>query len=57
MYSVGIRWGGLIMGQEWYDPSMPLVSKLRNIDGRIAANIFAFVDNLQQTGLSKVRAW
>jgi hypothetical protein len=44
-------------GSEEYDPSKPWVSKLRLEDGRIAADLFIFVDDLRPTGPSRQEAW
>jgi hypothetical protein len=38
-----------------YGPNKPWVSKVRLKDGRIAANLFIFVDDLQPTGPSHKR--
>jgi len=37
-------------GSGGYDPSLPWVSKVREEDGRIAADLFTFVDDLRPTG-------
>jgi hypothetical protein len=39
-----------------YDPNLPWVSKVRE-DGRIAANLFTFVDDLRPTGPGKKNCW
>jgi hypothetical protein len=44
-------------GQPKYDPSVPWVSKVRNDDGRIAEDLFTFMDDLRPTGSSKEQAW
>ncbi len=44
-------------GKEGYDPSVPWVSKVRDSDGRIAADLFTFVDDLRPTGSSKEQGW
>ena len=44
-------------GQEGYDPSVPWVSKVRDSDGRITADLFTFVDDLRPTGSSKEQGW
>jgi hypothetical protein len=33
-----------------YDPSLPWVSKVRMDDGKIAANLFIYVDDVRITG-------
>jgi hypothetical protein len=40
-----------------YDPSKPWVSKIRSADGKIAADLFIFVDDLRPTGPSRSEAW
>jgi hypothetical protein len=40
-----------------YDPSMPWVYKIRLSDGKIAVDVFGFVDDFRQTGNSKKEAW
>jgi hypothetical protein len=40
-----------------YDPSRPWVTKYRREDGRIAADLFIFVDDLRPTGPSREEAW
>jgi hypothetical protein len=44
-------------GEPKYDSRVPWVSKVRNDDGRIAAYLFTFVDDLRPTGSSKEQAW
>jgi hypothetical protein len=44
-------------GQVGYDPSKPWVSKIREEDGRIAGDMFSFVDDLRPTSTSKEEAW
>jgi hypothetical protein len=44
-------------GSDEYDSSKPWVSKLRLDDGRIAADLFIFVDDLRPTGPSHGKAW
>jgi hypothetical protein len=43
-------------GNEDYDPNLPWVSKIRT-DGRIAAGLFTFVDDLRPTGPGGKEAW
>jgi hypothetical protein len=43
-------------GDKGYDPNLPWVSKVRE-DGRIAADLFTFVDDLRPTGPGKKEAW
>jgi hypothetical protein len=40
-----------------YDPSKAWVSKIRSEDGRIASDLFIFVDDLRPTGPSRLEAW
>jgi hypothetical protein len=54
------RWShvGLnLPGSAEYDPSRPWVTKYRSEDGRIAADLFIFVDNLHPTGPSREEVW
>jgi hypothetical protein len=54
------RWDEVVLnlpGDEDYDPSMPWVYKVRCNDGRIAADLFIFVDDLRPTGPSRKDAW
>jgi hypothetical protein len=54
------RWDRVRMnlpGMVEYDPSLPWVSKVRNNDERIAADLFTFVDDLRPTGGSKKDTW
>jgi hypothetical protein len=44
-------------GSENYDPNRPWVHKIRLDDGRIAADLFIFVDDLRPTGSSRKEAW
>ena len=44
-------------GSKGYDPSRPWMAKYRMEDGRIAANLFIFVDNLRPTSPSQEDAW
>jgi hypothetical protein len=49
------RWDNIRMnlpGSETYDPSLPWVSKVRLDDGRIAADLFIYVDDVRLTGSS-----
>jgi hypothetical protein len=43
-------------GNQDYDPNLPWVSKVR-ADGRIAADLFTFVDDLRPAGPGKKEAW
>jgi hypothetical protein len=40
-------------GAEAYRPDLPWVSKVRDSDGRVAADVFSFVDDLRPTGPTK----
>jgi hypothetical protein len=54
------RWGRVrlnLPGSENYNPSLPWVSKVRAEDGKIAADLFTFMDDLRPTGPSKKEAW
>jgi hypothetical protein len=54
------RWDRVRMnlpGQATYDPSVPWVSKVRNEDEKIAADLFTFVDDLRPTGTGKKQSW
>jgi hypothetical protein len=54
------RWDEVVCnlpGSDSYDPSKPWVYKTRADDGRIAADLFIFVDDLRPTGPSKKDAW
>jgi hypothetical protein len=44
-------------GDRNYDPSLPLVSKVKQADGRIAADLFTFVDDLRPTGPGRRECW
>jgi hypothetical protein len=44
-------------GSEAYRPDLPWVSKVRDSDGRVAADIYSFVDDLRPTGPTKRDAW
>ena len=39
-------------GSETYDPTLPWVSNIRLGDGRIAADLFIYVDDVRLTGSS-----
>jgi hypothetical protein len=54
------RWDWVRMnlpGQVGYDPSKPWVPIIREEDGRIAGDMFSFVDDLRPTSTSKEEAW
>jgi hypothetical protein len=54
------RWDRVRMNlsaSEGYRPDLPWVSKVRDSDGQVAADIFSFVDDLRPTGASKKEAW
>jgi hypothetical protein len=54
------RWDEVVLnlpGSDDYDASKPWVYKVRSNDGRIAADLFIFVDDLRPTGPSKREAW
>lgn len=54
------HWDKVILnlpGSEDYNPSKPWVYKMRLGDGRIAADIFIFVDDLRPTGPTRKDAW
>jgi hypothetical protein len=54
------RWDRVRMNlpaSEGYKPDLPWVSKVRDSDGRVAADICSFVDDLRPTGTSKKEAW
>lgn len=44
-------------GSKGYDPRLPWVSKIRLSDGKIACDIFIYVDDLRITGPTKNEAW
>jgi hypothetical protein len=44
-------------GSKEYDPRLPWVSKLRLNDGKLAANIFIYVDDARVTAPSKEDCW
>jgi hypothetical protein len=46
-----------LQGQVGYDPSKPWVSKIREENGRIAGDMFSFVDDLRPMSTSKEEAW
>jgi hypothetical protein len=43
-------------GSDAYDPSKPWVSKIRSADGKIATDLFIFVNDLRPTGPSRSEA-
>jgi hypothetical protein len=54
------RWDKVVLnlpGSNDYDVTKPWVYKMRSDDGRIAADLFIFVDDLRPTGPSKREAW
>eukprot|EP00978_Attheya_sp_CCMP212_P001843 scaffold3811_cov53-Attheya_sp.AAC.2 len=54
------RWDSVefnLPGSKDYDPSLPWVYKVRLSDGKIAVDVFGFVDNFRQTGNSAKEAW
>jgi hypothetical protein len=54
------RWGRVrlnLPGCEAYNPSLPCVSKVRSEDGKIAADLFAFMDDFRSVGPNKKEAW
>eukprot|EP00978_Attheya_sp_CCMP212_P013320 scaffold33445_cov54-Attheya_sp.AAC.2 len=54
------RWDSVqfnLPGSDDYDPSMPWVYKVRLSDGKIAVDVFGFVDDFRQTGNSQKKAW
>jgi hypothetical protein len=44
-------------GSEGYDPTLPWISKVRSEDGKIASDLFTFMDDFRPTGPSKKEAW
>jgi hypothetical protein len=53
------RWDRVIVnlpGSEWYDPSKPLIYKVR-VDGTIAAEIVGYVDDNRVTSSTEEEAW
>ena len=44
-------------GSEAYDPSLPWVSKIRDDDGKIAADFKTFVDDNRHSGSSSQQCW
>jgi hypothetical protein len=44
-------------GSDDYDPSLPWVSKVRKKKGKIAADIFIFVDDVRATGATRAETW
>jgi hypothetical protein len=54
------RWGKVrlnLPGCEKYDPSLPWVSKVRAKDGKIAVDLFAFMDDFRPVRTNKKEAW
>lgn len=54
------RWDKIetnLPGSADYDPSRPWVSKIRNSDGHIAADIMSYIDDLRSTGPSEEECW
>ena len=54
------RWEKLnlnLPGSAAYDPSLPWVYKVRLSDGKIAVDVFGFVDDFRRTGNSAKEAW
>jgi hypothetical protein len=54
------RWDDVelnLPGSDSYEPSRPWVAKYRIEDGRLAADLFIFVDDLRPTGPSKEDGW
>jgi hypothetical protein len=54
------RWDIIILnlpGSEEYDPSLPWVYKCRSSDGKVAVDVFGFVDDFRQTGNTSKEAW
>ena len=54
------RWDDVVEnlpGSENYDPTKPWIYKVRFDDGRIACDIFIYVDDLRITGWNKLEAW
>ena len=48
-----LKWDNVRMnfpGQEDYDPSLPWVSKVRVCDGRIACDLFIYIDDARTCG-------
>jgi hypothetical protein len=46
-----------LLGQRNYQSNVSWVSKVRDCDGRVAADLIVFVDDLRPTGSSKKEAW
>jgi hypothetical protein len=44
-------------GSQDYDPRLPWVSKIRVADGKIAPDIFIYVDDARVTGPSEEDCW
>eukprot|EP00978_Attheya_sp_CCMP212_P016531 scaffold43382_cov49-Attheya_sp.AAC.2 len=54
------RWDSVefnLPGSKDYDPLLPWVYKVRLSDGKIAVDVFGFVDDFRQTGNSAKEAW
>jgi hypothetical protein len=54
------RWSRVrlnLPGSDNYDPRHAWVSKVRDADGRIAADVYTFVDDLRPVGPTKQDAW
>jgi hypothetical protein len=55
-----IRWDRVrlnLPGQRNYQSNVSWVSKVRDCDGRVTADLFVFVDDLRPTGSSRKEAW
>jgi hypothetical protein len=46
-----------LAGLEQYDSALPWISKIRKEDGKIATDLFSFMDNFRATGSTKKEAW
>jgi hypothetical protein len=58
--SNAFRWDKVRMnlpGSKEYDPSLPWVSKIRVSDGKMAVDLFIYVDNARLTALSEEESW
>jgi hypothetical protein len=44
-------------GSDNYNPGLPWISKVRSEDGKIAADLFTFMDDFRPTGPTKKEAW
>jgi hypothetical protein len=54
------RWDVVVQnlpGSEGYDPSLPWVYKSRSSVGKVAVDVFGFVDDFGQMGNSSMKAW